>query len=264
MEDLIGKEKVGLGCGVIIFLFIILVIFGSFRTIKAGEVGVKTRFGKVVGTQLNEGLNFKLPLIEKITKITIKVKKFQADGSGASKDLQDVKITVAVNYKVNKDKATDIFRNIGTTYEDTVLAPAIQESIKSISSSYTAEELITSRQEVSSNMQNKLKYKVKKYGLIIDSFNIVNFSFSDAFNQAIEEKQVAEQKVQTAKNALEKSKIESEQKVVEAKASAEANKLMQVTLTDAVLRQRFIEKWNGILPVVNGGSNILDISSLIK
>jgi prohibitin 2 len=185
-------------------------------------------------------------------------------GSGASKDLQDVSIVTAVNYRVNGKKATDLFRNVGTKYEENIVAPAIQESIKSISALYTAEELIIKRQEVSSKMQEKLQSKVEKYGLIIDNFNVINFNFSQAFNQAIEEKQVAEQKVATAKNELERKKIEAEQKIVEAEASAKANQLMEQSLTDGILTQRFIEKWDGKLPVVSGNQNIMDISSLIK
>lgn len=263
--DYTVKSCVKIASIIIIIVMTFILFCMSFKIINAGEVGIKTRFGKIIGNQLNEGLSYKIPIIEKITKITVKVKKFEVDGTSASKDLQDVVINVAVNYKVLPNKATNIFRNVGTSYEETILAPAIQESVKAISALYTAQELITERQEVSTKMQEKLENKVEKYGLSIDNFNIINFNFSAAFNTAIEEKQVAEQKVATAQNALLKAKIEAEQKIVEAEASAKANQLMQQSLTEGILTQRFIEKWNGILPVVNGtGNNILDISNFVK
>lgn len=241
--------------GVIAVLFLTF-LFGGFRTISAGEVGIKTRFGKVVGKQLNEGLHFKLPLLEKITKINIKVQKTEITGASASKDLQDISILSAINFRVDYTKAVDIFRNVGTDYIKIILEPAINESIKSVSAKFTAEELITKRQEVSVLMQEALQKKVEKYGLKLDNFNIISFNFSPIFNQAIEEKQVAEQKVATAKNKFEEAKIEAERKVMEAEATSKANALLEQSLSDKILEQRAIEKWNGELPQFVGGNSI--------
>lgn len=259
-KEVDDKGSVGLSITLAVICLAIMTFLSSITVIGVGEVGIRTRFGNIVGTQLTSGLKFKTPFIEKITKINVRVQKIEKTGGSASKDLQDVKIAVAVNYRVESEKVKILFKNVGVKYQDVVLAPAVQESIKSISAMYTAEELITKRQEVSLKMQKKLEEKVEKYGLLIDNFNITNFNFSDAFNQAIEEKQVAEQKVATAKNALEKARIEAEQKIVEAQASAEANKLMERSLTDAILQQRAIEKWNGQLPTYYSGDNLPIIS----
>jgi len=263
--EITGKDVLkitGIILGIVIFF---IFLFGSFRSINAGEVGVKTRFGKVIGTQLNEGLNFKLPIVEKITKINVKVNKYEITGSGASKDLQDVSIAVAVNYNVNADKATDLFKNVGTNYEVTIIAPAVQEAIKSVVSSYTAEELITKRAEVSLKISEVLESKTGDYGLNIQTINITNFNFSATYTAAIEAKQVAEMEVATAKNNLEKAKVEAETKVVEAQGTADANKLLETSLTQEIIQKSFIEKWDGKLPTVYGSSNsILDISGLIK
>ena len=246
-------------------LFIILILFfSSLTTIKSGEVGIKVRFGKVINTQMNEGVNFKVPFIEKIVKMNIQVQKAEVQTSSASKDLQDVDMELAVNYKVDGKQATNLYKNVGTNYENVVLQPAIQESIKAITSKYTAEELITKRNEVSNDCMKELENKVKKYGLTIDNFNITNFSFSEEFNKAIEEKQVAEQKVLTAKQELEKEKIEAEKKIVKAKAEKEANELKQQSLTDNLIKEKFIEKWNGELPKATGSNSFFDMSSLVK
>ena len=250
----------------IIIVLIVLVIFvlGSFTIIKSGEVGIRVRLGKVVDTSMHDGVNFKIPLIEKIVKMNIQVQKVEVDTSSASKDLQDVNMKLAVNYRISAKEATNLYKNVGVKYETVVLEPAIQESIKAVTSKYTAEELITNRSEVSQGCIKELENKIKKYGLSIDNLNITNFSFSTEFNKAIEEKQIAEQKVLTAKQELEKEKIEAEKKIVKAEAEKKANSAKQQSLTDNIIKEKFIEKWNGELPKVSGTSSIVDIGSLIK
>ena len=255
--------------GKIVYLLAVLVIivlmlfFMSFRIINSGQVGIKVRFGKVVDTQMNEGINFKIPIIEKIVKMNIQVQKIEIETESSSKDLQLVAMKLAVNYRVDSEKATSLYKNVGTKYQDVVLQPAIQESIKAVTSKYTAEELITKRNEVSNECMVELNKKVQRYGLNIDNFNIINFNFSNEFNKAIEEKQVAEQKVLTAKQELEKEKIEAEKKIVKAEAEKRANELKQQTLTDNIIKEKFIEKWNGELPKVNGSGSIIDINGIL-
>ena len=256
------KKNLGVIGGVVVVIFVLLSM--SFKTIKSGEVGIRTRFGKVTNDKMNEGINFKIPFVEKIVIMNIRVQKAELDASSASKDLQDVNESVAINYRVDSKSATELYRSVGINYKETVLEPAIKESIKSITSEYTAEELITKRTEVSKKCSETLQNKVGKYGLIIEDFNITNFNFSSEFNKAIEEKQVAEQKVLTAKQELEKEKIEAEKKIVSAKAEKEANDLKSKSLTDNIIKEKFISKWDGKLPTVTGGSSMLDISSLLK
>ena len=258
--DIKEKKKI-----IIISIMVIAVVlfFATFRTINSGEVGIKVRFGKVIKTHMNEGVNFKVPVIESIVKMNVRVQKIEVDTNSASKDLQDVNMKLAVNYRIEKDKAVSLYKNVGTGYERVVLEPAIQESIKAVTSKYTAEELITNRSEVSDKCMEELSDKVKKYGLSISDFNITDFNFSEEFNKAIEEKQVAEQKVLTAKQELEKEKIEAEKKVVKAEAEKRANELKSGSLSDNIIREKFIEKWNGETPKVTGSGNIFDITSII-
>lgn len=250
--------------GVIFFIVAIILLIGSFRTIKSGQVGIRVRFGKVVSSQMNDGINFKIPFIEKIVKMNIQVQKIEIETESSSKDLQLVNMKLAVNYKIDGKRATSLYKNVGTKYEDVILQPAIQESIKAVTSKYTAEELITKRNEVSVECMKELDSKVKKYGIIIDNFNITNFNFSEEFNKAIEEKQVAEQKVLTAKQELEKAKVDAEKKIVQAEAEKRANDLKQVSLTDNIIKEKFIEKWNGELPKATGGNSIINLNELLK
>ena len=212
----------------------------------------------------NEGINFKIPVVERIEKINVKVQKIEVNTSSSSKDLQEVNMSLAVNYRINKKYATSLYKTVGTGYETVVLEPAIEESIKAVTSGYTAEELITNRSEVSAKCMEELAKKTEKYGLTINDFNITNFSFSEEFDKAIEEKQVAEQKVLTAKQELERERIEAEKKIVIAEAERQANELKQQTLTDNIIKEKFIEKWDGVLPKVTGTEAIFDVSSLLE
>ena len=248
----------------IIALVFLILLSESVTTIKSGEVGIRVRFGKVVEKRTQEGINFTIPFIERIEKLNVKVQKTEVKTSSSSKDLQEVDMSIAVNYRIDNNKAIELYKTEDTGYVEIVLEPAIEESIKAVTSKYTAEELITNRSEVSQKCMEELSKKVEKYGLKVNDFNITNFSFSDEFERAIEEKQVAEQKVLTAKQELEKEKIEAEKKIVAAEAEKKSNELKQKTLTDNIIKEKFIEKWDGVLPKVVGEKGIIDITQLIK
>lgn len=246
----------------VILLFMFITFMSSFTTVKSGEVGLKVRFGKIVDNSIEEGINFKIPYIEKIKKVNIKVQKVELETESSSKDLQTIITKLAVNYKVKGDMASNLYKNVGNSYEQTILVPAIQESIKAIISKYTAEQTITKRNEVSDGCLDEIQSKVGKYGIEISDFNIIDLDFSQAYNQAVEEKQIAEQKVLTAQQELEKAKIEAEKKIVEAEATNKANQLLKQNVTDEVLMKQFIEKWNGVLPETYAGNDILGIFNL--
>lgn len=239
----------------IIALFALITLSSSIQTIKSGEVGLRVRFGKIIDSNLNEGLNFKIPYIESIVKVNIKVQKAEVTTSSASKDLQDINTSIAVNYRVEATNASNLYKTVGNSYEKTILSPAIEESIKSIISKYTAEETITRRPEVSNACMKELQTKVEKYGIVIDNFNIINLAFSEEYAKAIEEKQVAEQKLATAK-------LESEAKIVEAEATKKTNEMLKQTITDKIIEKEFIEKWDGHLPSTYAGENILGLFNL--
>ena len=256
------KNKITKYASIIIIVLVIFAI-SSVKIVRSGEVGIRVRFGKAQNHEINEGINLKIPFIEKIEKLNIRVQKIEVTTNSSSKDLQDVDMSLAVNYQIDKKKAVALYKTVGTSYEEVILEPAIEEGIKAVTSQYTAEELITHRSEVSQKCREELDKKVSKYGLSINDFNITNFNFSEEFNKAIEEKQVAEQKVLTAKQELEKEKIEAEKKLVKAEAERKANELKNETLTDNIIKEKFIEKWNGELPKVTGSNNILDVSEML-
>ncbi len=241
---------------VLFFVFIILAwgVFSGFGIVPAGYRGVHLRFSAVTGKIFNEGLYFKIPFIEDVKLMTIKIVKMSATSDAASSDLQTVASTIAVNYHLEPAKTAYVYQNIGRDYESSLIAPAIQEIIKATSATFTAEQLITKRTEVREAMKKALESKLSRHGVIIDEFNIENFQFSESFNVAVEAKVSAEQQALAAKNKLEQIKFEAQQKIESAKGSAEAIRIEAEALyqNPAVLELRAIEKWDGVLPKVTG------------
>lgn len=247
-NDKISAKDIAKLAGLIVGAIIALIfIFGSFRTVKAGYTGIVTRFGKVVRTT-DSGLILKWPIIEKVIKMDTRTQKEEMDASAATKDMQDVNAKIAVNYSITKETALEIYNQLGTDYKDNIIIPAASESFKAGISQYTAESLITNRAEAKENILQALKTRLEEYGITITDLNIVDLNFSDAFNQAIEAKAVAQQQVETAKQELERAKIDAEKKKAEAEGEAAAQRAQQETLTELMVKKMWIEKWNGQLP----------------
>ena len=260
-------KKVKIIVGVCVALLLIVAIsIASITIVPAGHKGVTLNMGAVTGAVMNEGINFKIPFVQNAEIIDVRFKKYESkDNSSASKDLQTIKSSIAVNYRVNQDHVADLYQKIGMSYESTVINPAISECIKSVTSRYTAEELITKRTEVSEEMKKFLQNKLIEKYILVDSFNIINFDFTDAFNTAIEEKQIAEQNALKAKYDLERIKTEAEQAVTKAKGEAEAMKLKNEQISQSIIYLEFIDKWDGKMPTYYGSDNLflgLDMNNI--
>lgn len=269
----IGKKKKA-GILIVAIVVILIAVGCSMVTIvPAGHSGVIVTFGKVSDRILEEGMHFKVPFSQQVVMMNNKIQKTEINSNSVSKDLQTVSSGVAINFHITKDASASIYQTIGEQYSDTVLQPAIQEAVKAVTAQYTAEELITKRSAVGDEIGQTLSNKVSEYGIQIDKFNIVNFDFSEEFNAAIEQKQVAEQNKLRAETEKEQQIIEAEasaqQKVIAAEADAEAtlkraeaeasaNEQINASLSQNVLRYQQIEKWNGEYPsVVSSDSSIL-------
>lgn len=239
---------------------LILLAFASTSlvSIDVGQVGVVTRFGAITGRELGPGINLKAPApFESVVTFDTRVQKDEIAATAASRDLQDVSSKLAVNYHLERGKVSDIYQSVGTDYTAKVLAPAIQESFKSTTAGFTAEELITKRSEVAQQARQNLESRVEKYGISIDSVNIVDFGFSQAFSQAIEQSQVAAQQVVKAQNEVERVKKEAEAAIEKAKGEAAAQREQAQSITPEYLQLKWIEKWNGALPTTVTGDNAL-------
>jgi len=189
----------------------------------------------------------------------IKTQKYEADLTAASKDLQDVKTKIAINYHIDGDSAPVIYREIGLNYAEKVIYPLEQEINKAATAQFTAEELITKRDAVREIMKNTLMEKLRTRGIIVEEISIINFEFSKSFSESIEAKVVMEQSALTAKNKLEQVKYEAEQKIAAAQGEAKAIQIRGEALKNnpGVIELNWIEKWDGHQPMVVGGATPL-------
>ncbi|MFT6209841.1 MAG: regulator of protease activity HflC (stomatin/prohibitin superfamily), partial [Bacteroidia bacterium] len=185
------------------------------------------------------------------------------DAVSASSDLQDVALSVALNYHILPEKANVVYQTIGVEFKDRIIDPAIQEVMKAVSARYTAEELITKRPAVSAEMQSSLTKRLLSSNISVDAFSIVSFSFSEIFTDAIEAKQTAEQNALKAKRDLDRINVEAKQTIASATAEAEALRLQKMNISPDLIELRkieanlkAIEKWNGILPQVTGAGAV--------
>ncbi len=244
-------------------IIVVLIFFRPWALVGPGERGVMLNFGAVENRVLNEGIHFRIPVMQSIVTMDVKVQKATTETIAASADLQDVTSTVALNYHIIPDKANKVYQELGVLFKDRIIDPAILEVVKAVTARYSAEELITKRPVVGEEMRMKLEERLKPYNIAVDAFSIVAFSFSKVFTEAIESKQTAEQLALKAKRDLERIKIEAEQKITAARAEAESLRLQKANISADLVELRkieanmkAIEKWNGVLPNVTGAGAV--------
>lgn len=251
-----GQLNVGKIVRHAVFAFIgLFLLFGSFGTIGAGERGVKTRLGAIAGVA-EPGFYAKLPWpIEKMHDMDVRTQTLEATRgqplSAASNDLQDTRLAVVVNYRIDPSMVSQLFQQYRSTsnYYAQVVEPLIVATVKATASQYTAAEQIQKRTEMSTTALDSLRASFEGKGVFIDKFDITDISFTAAFTGAIEEKVTAVQQAEAAKNKLEQTKYEAQQRIEQARGEAEAIRIQAQAITqqggeDYVELQR-IEKWNG-------------------
>ncbi len=230
--------------GIFFFVFVTVaaivavVCLIGFDYVPAGNVGVMDNLGNVNPTSLSPGVywtGMTTSTHDMDTRIQIKTYSVSA----ASKDLQVVQSTIALNFRINPVAAPEIYKNIGSNYQDVIIQPVIQEAVKSTTAFYTAEQLISNRTQVKRDIDLYIAQTLEDKGLIVTEVSITDFKFSPEFDAAIERKQVAEQDALTAKNRLEETKY-----------LVEGNKLQQeiIAIKSLEIQEKWVSKWDGRLP----------------
>jgi SPFH domain, Band 7 family protein len=267
------QQKLGrIALIVVILIFIIVVAINSFTIVQAGHRGIVLQLGAVKPVVLSEGIHFKIPFIQEIVPIDVRVQKAESAQTAASKDLQVVTTTVAVNFHQIPEEVNKLYQNVGLSYKERIVDPAVSEALKAATAQYTAEELISKRSEVSTKVKEVLASKLATYFMQLDEINITEFKFSTEFNNAIEQKQIAEQQALKAKLDLQRIEIEAKQKIEQAKAEAESLRLQKQEVTPELVELRKIEaqikaidKWDGKMPNVTGGAMpFIDVNNVMK
>lgn len=255
-----GPIRLALIIGAILVFFLFI---SPWVQVGPGERGVVLNFGAVQENVIGEGLHLRIPIMQRVAIMDVKVQKSLTSAAASSADLQEVSSEVALNYHVIPDKANIVYQSVGIYFKERIIDPAVQEVVKAVSARYSAEELITKRPAVSEAMRATLAERLLVHNIAVDAFSIVGFSFSKIFMEAIESKQTAEQLALKSRRDLERIKIEAEQKITTARAEAEALRLQRANISLDLIELRkveanikAIEKWNGILPQVTGAGAV--------
>jgi prohibitin 2 len=240
---------------------ILFTMFRPFAIVGAGERGVVTRFGKVQNEVLDEGLHLKLPVVTRVIPISVRVQKTDVEAQASSKDLQDVRTVVAVNWHVDPAKANIVYQQVGgiESIVSSILNPAVAEVVKAATAQRPVQLILQERVALKNEIDGALAQRLTPYGIVLDDVSLVDFGFSPEFNKAIETKQVAEQQAQQAAFRAQQAEQEAKAEINRAKGQAEAQRLLRENLTPQILQQRAIEKWDGKFPVVMTGEGAMPL-----
>jgi regulator of protease activity HflC (stomatin/prohibitin superfamily) len=239
-------------------VLVLLLLWSSFVAIGPGERGVLMTFGAVQHGVLAPGLHMKIPLVQTVKRMNVQIQKSQTQETAASRDLQDVTSEVAVNWAINPLDAEWVYERLGDESQlaDKVIAPIVSNAVKAVAAHYDAEQLVEKRDVVRDEIQKQIVAALGQYKVQVQGVNITNFQFSQDYAKAIEQKQVAQQRAQQAEYDLARVKVQAQQEVAQAEGQAQAQKLLQSTLTPQIIQLKAVEKWNGVLPQVTGNGAV--------
>jgi regulator of protease activity HflC (stomatin/prohibitin superfamily) len=259
----------------IIGIIALILIFGTFYTIDAGERGIVRTFGQISPAISQPGLHFKIPIIQTVIVYSVRTQTIafdnkQATGdqsefsslAAASKDLQETNTAVVCNFHINEQDVITIYKQFGDseTYNTNIIEPIIRDTIKSTSALYTAEELVTKRPEVAKAAADLLRDRLAAKNAVLDNLNIVNFEFSPEYTKAIEAKAVQAQTLEKSRIELETIKVQANSRIAQAEGEARAIQIQVAAINQQgganYVSLQAIQKWNGQLPLVNGGSSM--------
>ncbi|MEG4293398.1 prohibitin family protein [Microcoleus sp. C2C3] len=233
----------------IILVGALLLGLNSFVVINPGEAGVVSILGKATDGALLEGFHLRPPLISKVDVYDVTVQKFEVPAQSATKDLQDLNASFAINFRLDPEKIVEVRRTQGTLENivSKIIAPQTQEAFKTAAALRTAEQSITQRSELKRDFDTALKDRLSKYDVIVLDTSVVNIRFSTDFAKAVEEKQVAEQRAQRAVYVAQEAEQQAQADINRAQGRAEAQRLLAETLKaqggDLVLQKEAIEAW---------------------
>ena len=261
---------------VVILIIIGVVATASVKIVESGHRGVLLHWDAVDLTSppLDEGLHFVTPFQDDVVNIEVRTLKYSSEARSASKDLQTVETTVTVNYHPDKEQIHRLYKNLGLDYENTVIQPAIEETVKQVTANYNAEELITKRPLVKDDIEFSIRERLNQFDVVTEVISITDFEFSDLFARAIESKVEAEQNALRAENDLKRIEVEAKQReanaiglananIAEATGEAEAIAIINNALAQNpnYLEWLKTQAWDGKLPLVvgEGGTPFISI-----
>jgi len=274
--------------GIVVLVVLVIAAFMCFVTVPPGHSGVVVTLGRVSDHVLSDGLHFKLPW-QNVVLIDNRAQKRQLTTQAFSSDIQQVDIICSINFTIDRATSQNLYKNVGVGYYETVMLPRILENLKAVFSKYTAENLVAARDVLSIQVMEILAPEMRAYGIDVRSVAIENIDFTDAFTDAVEAKQVAEQtKLKTqiqqdeqlviekttaerlviaAEAEAEVARINADARAyairAQAEAEAEANRMVAQSITAQLIQYVQANGWDGRLPqFISGESGMLPVISL--
>ena len=262
-----GAGVKGVLAAIVILIMVAIVASSSVKIVDAGNRGILTHWNAVdlTSAPLDEGIHFVVPFQDEIIQMEVRTLKYDTSTRSASKDLQTVQTTVTVNYHPDPEKVHILYKEIGMNYENRVIQPAIDETVKQVSANYNAEELITKRPLVKADIENAIRERLEAFYVQTEVISITDFEFSPLFAKAIESKVEAEQKAQKAENDLIRIEVEARQHAAQAEGNAQANiaeasgeaEAIRIINNALSTNPHYLEwlktqQWDGKLPLVVG------------
>lgn len=267
----LSKGSLKIVDGSLCVVAVIILLLTSFYNVDTGQVGIVKRFGKVIAIK-EEGLNIKAPIIDKVYKMNVREQtlKFSYEGdnndapaiSASTKDMQTVLVSVTVSDVVSDPMK--LYRAFTGNHVRSMMVPRVKDAVQSQVARCTIEEFIAKRDQLSKDIYSDLENTFAGYGVTLTNVSIIDHDFSDDYEKAVEAKKIAEQQVEEERQKQQKLIVEQENKVKLAelevekkKLEAEANKIVTDSLSKEILQKQMIEKWDGKLPYVTGGSDTI-------
>ncbi|MBQ6877628.1 MAG: prohibitin family protein [Oscillospiraceae bacterium] len=278
-----SKFRTGRFLAILIPVFIVVAFLSCIRIVPTGHTGIVTTFGKVEEASLEAGPNFVLPW-QNVVNLDNRVQKVNIQTEAFSSDIQQVQVSTTINYSINSKTAFTLYKTVGKNYYENIILPRALENVKAVFSNYTAENLISNREILSSEIVSAMKTDMEPYGITVNGISIEDIDFTEAFTDAVEAKQVAAQEKLTAQTKqeqltmeqqaqaerdviaaqaeLEVTKIQAESAYYAGEKEAEVNKKIAESLTPELVQYYYVQRWNGQMPTTilgEGGSFLLNL-----
>ena len=244
-------------CAIVLLFSLVLVPF-SFHTVDTGEIAVVKHLGEARDIR-TAGTHYDFWVTNTYQKYDAKVQNVDITTAAYSSDAQTMDIQMTLQYQIMSDKVVDIAKQYGSLelLQNRIESIAIEKT-KAVLSSYKAMSIIADRAAMSPAVETAIKDAIgDEYFVNVTTVVLTNIDFSDAFESAVEEKMIAEQKQLKAEyenqTKVAQAEADAKAKLVSAEAEAKANELLEKSLTDKILQEMYIERWDGKLPGVVAG-----------
>ena len=239
-------------------LIVVITLFSSFYTIKSTERGVLSTFGKISPGVIDDGLHVKIPFIQTVKKVNVQQKKFDGKENSYTRDVQTSEVQYTINYDLVRENVNNLIKNVGDDYHNRIVVPFIRSAMKEAFGNFAATEIVENRDAVRREIESTLRHTLDSNYFLNIQFQLVDIDFDDDFENAIKEKQVAEQQALKAKNVTIQIEEQAKQTKIRAEADAEAIRIKAKALESnpKLVEYEAVQKWDGKMPQYMMGNSL--------